>query len=538
MPTQSTQPPQILFPNLNIRQPKPDLPFDPSDPFPIRLHNKWVDGVFEGGATLGAAYCGSLRLLDQSGIWFSRVAGNSAGAITASLIAAGYTAKEIEWLTSNFANGPKRPSTLHKDLLPINFMEFLDFPTVETIEPDSMKLTSLWRALKGQAIDEVLQTPVPLIERRGKVVDDIVSGLQSIPLLGPTLQGPVEDTVRDKLRDLLFFLPVNQPLLSDFSLFDETAGLRTAFADTVWKAVATANPLLVLSTQLLHEGSLFEGKTFHRTISRLLGAKIHKNPDATVQFNQLPIPLAVIGCNYATGRMEVYSTANPKYANMLVADAVRASMSLPLVFEPVGSRKTIIDGGVVSNFPVWLYTSAGDAYWHPASRDAQRPKIGFSLDETKPTPSDWSASPAKFNLASDPPPHVELTDVVIALITAKLKDAGLYRPTRRYGDAQLRSDLKGWKILEVLFGWLSVDKESASRNEVVKGLMSGKRYFDVAIPLLGFHGFDFTINSDREDTLAIFERGFMAARDALGGSAFDNSAALIANSSAIGNPYA
>jgi NTE family protein len=45
-----------------------------------------------------------------------------------------------------------------------------------------------------------------------------------------------------------------------------------------------------------------------------------------------------------------------------IADAVRMSMSLPYFFEPVqlmhhetGLSSTIIDGGMVSNFPVWLF---------------------------------------------------------------------------------------------------------------------------------------------------------------------------------------
>jgi NTE family protein len=49
-----------------------------------------IDGVFEGGGAKGTAYIGALNALRESGIWFKRVAGSSAGAITASLIAAGY----------------------------------------------------------------------------------------------------------------------------------------------------------------------------------------------------------------------------------------------------------------------------------------------------------------------------------------------------------------------------------------------------------------------------------------------------------------
>lgn len=61
----------------------------------------------------------------------------------------------------------------------------------------------------------------------------------------------------------------------------------------------------------------------------------------------------------------------------LVADAVRMSMSIPYFFTPItlvhaasGKACTIVDGGVVSNFPVWIFD---------VDRDAQRPTFGFRL---------------------------------------------------------------------------------------------------------------------------------------------------------------
>jgi predicted acylesterase/phospholipase RssA len=71
-----------------------------------------VDGVFEGGGALGTAYLGGLRALHDNDIWFKRVAGNSAGAITAAMIAVGFTAPEIEWLSSAFRSSPRVPPSL------------------------------------------------------------------------------------------------------------------------------------------------------------------------------------------------------------------------------------------------------------------------------------------------------------------------------------------------------------------------------------------------------------------------------------------
>jgi NTE family protein len=61
-----------------------------------------------------------------------------------------------------------------------------------------------------------------------------------------------------------------------------------------------------------------------------------------------------------------------------VADAVRMSMSIPYFFQPVqlvheetGTPSTIVDGGVLSNFPVWLFDVE--------DRDPVRPTFGFRL---------------------------------------------------------------------------------------------------------------------------------------------------------------
>ncbi|HST54542.1 MAG TPA: patatin-like phospholipase family protein [Solirubrobacteraceae bacterium] len=61
-----------------------------------------------------------------------------------------------------------------------------------------------------------------------------------------------------------------------------------------------------------------------------------------------------------------------------IADAVRMSMSIPYFFQPIelvhhetGKPSTIVDGGVLSNFPVWIFDVD--------DRDATRPTFGFRL---------------------------------------------------------------------------------------------------------------------------------------------------------------
>lgn len=55
-----------------------------------------VNGVFKGGGAKGIAYAGALRAVRERGIWFGSVAGASAGAITASLLASGMELDDLE----------------------------------------------------------------------------------------------------------------------------------------------------------------------------------------------------------------------------------------------------------------------------------------------------------------------------------------------------------------------------------------------------------------------------------------------------------
>ncbi len=55
-----------------------------------------VNGVFEGGGVKGLMYIGALDACEQAGVRFGAVAGSSAGAITAMLVACGYSADELK----------------------------------------------------------------------------------------------------------------------------------------------------------------------------------------------------------------------------------------------------------------------------------------------------------------------------------------------------------------------------------------------------------------------------------------------------------
>ena len=60
------------------------------------MANNIYDGVFEGGGVKGSALIGALKRLEEANVVFGRVAGTSAGAIMASLVAAGYKVDELK----------------------------------------------------------------------------------------------------------------------------------------------------------------------------------------------------------------------------------------------------------------------------------------------------------------------------------------------------------------------------------------------------------------------------------------------------------
>ncbi|ENQ3107478.1 NTE family protein [Bacillus sp. 491mf] len=64
-----------------------------------------IDGVFEGGGVRGIAHVGAICTLEEHGYEWERVAGTSAGAIIAALLACGYTGKELKIIINN-ANYP------------------------------------------------------------------------------------------------------------------------------------------------------------------------------------------------------------------------------------------------------------------------------------------------------------------------------------------------------------------------------------------------------------------------------------------------
>ena len=227
-----------------------------------------ADLVFEGGGVKGIGLAGALEMLEEREYRPQNIAGTSAGAITAALLAAGYSADELREI-----------------IVTLDYRQFQD------------------RAWEDK---------IPLIERSLSMLLDL--GLYE------------GDRFLAWIRERL-----------------EAKGVRT-FAD------------------LVHDE--FADDPRYRSRLQVIASDVTKH-----ELLVLPRDATKLGI---------------EPDDLDVALAVRMSMSIPVFFEPVrfvnpktGDVHVIVDGGMLSNYPVWLFDCEdGDV--------PEWPTFGLLLVEPKP----------------------------------------------------------------------------------------------------------------------------------------------------------
>lgn len=214
-----------------------------------------VDAVFEGGGVKGIGFAGAISEVEKAGYKFENIAGTSAGAIVAALLAVGYTSQEIK-----------------NELEKLNYNNFKDVGRLGK----SLSIIFQYGMYKGDFFENWMEE---LLAKKG------------ITTFGQLITEYPEEKYKYKL----------QVVASDI----------------------TNKRLLILPQDLKHFGF---------------------DPD---QFS--------------------------------IARAVRMSMSIPLFFKPVklidnnGKEHIIVDGGVLSNYPIWLLDdNTSNPPW---------PTFGFKLME-------------------------------------------------------------------------------------------------------------------------------------------------------------
>jgi NTE family protein len=181
------------------------------------------------------------------------------------------------------------------------------------------------------------------------------------------------------------------------------------FEDKAWE---DRLPVIDRSASILLDQGIYEGKRFYEWIKGLLAQKgVYTFADLVdEEFADDPryrSRLQVIASDVTSRRLLVL----PRDAEVFglkpdaleVAEAVRMSMSIPIFFEPVrlkdpvtSLKHVIVDGGMLSNFPVWLFDCGTD-------EAPEWPTFGLLLVEQDPkTPisqripaekRDWGVAP-------------------------------------------------------------------------------------------------------------------------------------------------
>ncbi|MFU0825060.1 patatin-like phospholipase family protein [Clostridium sp.] len=216
-----------------------------------------IDAVFEGGGVKGIALVGAVCCLENRGYKFENLAGTSAGAIVAALLAAGYTGEELKDI-----------------ILQVNYTKFLEKSIL-----DKFKITSYFDKIIGLLKDKGIYSGDPiegymeeLLKKKGKV------------------------KFRDVSRNGKSYLKI---IASDI----------------------TRGDMIIL-------------------------------PDDLIFYGIDPLDFSI-------------------------AKAVRMSIGIPLFFKPVKLKhKTgislIVDGGILSNYPIWIFDGQGEPKW---------PTLGLKLIE-------------------------------------------------------------------------------------------------------------------------------------------------------------
>jgi NTE family protein len=160
------------------------------------------------------------------------------------------------------------------------------------------------------------------------------------------------------------------------------------FKDRAWEDYV---PLAAMPLSIVKDRGIYEGGRFLDWLRELLAAK------GVEVFGDLVHPeyadepryryrVQVIASDITDHRLLVLPRDAERFGvepdRLEVAQAVRMSMSIPIFFEPWswrsesdGKEHLIVDGGVLSNFPVWLFDSGGEPDW---------PTFGLMLVEPEP----------------------------------------------------------------------------------------------------------------------------------------------------------
>jgi NTE family protein len=279
------------------------------------------DMVFEGGGAKGIVFVGAMQMFTEQGHTFDRLIGTSAGAITATTLAAGYSNDEIMAALNERVDGK-----------PV-FTTFMGVPPPFDEEH-----------IQKSAFRELL-----------RAVD--------LPLIPSFAEEKIDDRIARTMA--------TNPRLRHVYSFIERGGWFSAHAFVDWLK------------RKLDEG-LYRGKP--RSFSEMTMSEM---------FAATETELTLTGSDTTSGRLLIFNHRTAP--DLPIIWAVRMSMSVPLLWQEViwqeewglyrGKEITghaIVDGGLLSNFPIELFVSAEKPVTDVMGEKKSNNIIGFLIDETLP----------------------------------------------------------------------------------------------------------------------------------------------------------
>ena len=281
------------------------------------------DLVFEGGGAKGMVFVGALREFERQGHTFDRLLGTSAGAITATLLAAGFDSAEMLAALDEEIAGQSV------------FAGFMEAPS--KLEPAELE--------ESQTRELLRQLNLPLLP----------------------------DFIEERMDDKIIKMLNNRPALRHILYFIEYGGWFSAQNFNTWLA-----------------GKLNSG--FYRGAPRNFGALSLEE-----FYQETQVALSFVASDTTAHHILVLNHRTAPDCPLVWA--VRMSMNIPFIWPEVSwqsawgpyrgqdlSNHLIVDGGMLSNFPVELFVSklpVITAVMGPKTNDNI---LGFLIDENLPVP--------------------------------------------------------------------------------------------------------------------------------------------------------
>jgi len=300
------------------------------------------DMVFEGGGAKGMVFIGAFQELQARGHTPARLLGTSAGSIMATLLAAGYGTQEMSEALNEKQDGE-----------PV-FLGFLESPPIPSQEE-----------IQKSALRELLQ--------------DI--NMRFVP-----------DAIEEKLDDAIASALATSPRTNRIFTFIEYGGLYAAGNFLDWMRAK-------LNSGLYQEERGAHPKGTQRQFGDMNLAEFYKATG---------IELSLVAADTSGSQLLILNSRTAP--DCPVVWAVRMSMSVPLLWEEVVwqpewgtyrgkdiSGHTVVDGGLLSNFPIELFISDSAHVTAVMGDKSTLPQevLGFLIDETLEVPGAPAPEPVE-----------------------------------------------------------------------------------------------------------------------------------------------